>query len=295
VILYQLLSGNLPFVGDDMPNTVVKVIMEEPVPLARLRPDVPQALLAVVDRCLRKSRDERFPHIAAFAAALQDVANATGRAAIEKILRVSQHAGQAPPSAPLLPLTQQPAVKELASPPGFLGAGTTNGEAVSVMAGSDATTAILPKRSVTPLVIAGVAVVIGLLGGIAAYALNSGGPTVTTASGSNEATTEKKKAEPAPSAEAAQATASMAASPSSAPTTSASPSTPSTAPKPTAPAGLAITVPPGTSKSDPKAKASSTPSATPPPPPVVTELTPPVVTPPPAPPKPAKNTNVYEE
>jgi serine/threonine protein kinase len=65
VILYELLTGQRPFKGDSSMITLQKVCAEEPAPLRNLRPEVPEALAAVVQRCLRKQSAERYPSAAA--------------------------------------------------------------------------------------------------------------------------------------------------------------------------------------------------------------------------------------
>jgi|GEM_PF-1262335 len=64
VVLYQLLTGALPF---SSPRAVVSG--PQPPRIDVLRPDVPAGVAAIVDRCLRRARGERFES----AAALLDV------------------------------------------------------------------------------------------------------------------------------------------------------------------------------------------------------------------------------
>src|SRR5579884_4267098 len=48
--LYQLLAGRPPFEEDTAVKLVLAHIEKEPTPLQRIRPDVPTALVAVVDK-----------------------------------------------------------------------------------------------------------------------------------------------------------------------------------------------------------------------------------------------------
>src|SRR5205085_1109116 len=58
--LYYLLTGQPPYVGTTVMDTVFKH-REAPVPsLAATRPDVPPAVDEVVRRCLAKTPEERF-------------------------------------------------------------------------------------------------------------------------------------------------------------------------------------------------------------------------------------------
>ena len=55
-----MLTGVRPFQGDTPYAVATKVEREEPVPVERLRPDVPGALRRVVTRCLAKQAAQRF-------------------------------------------------------------------------------------------------------------------------------------------------------------------------------------------------------------------------------------------
>jgi hypothetical protein len=67
VILYQLLTGRRPFQGDSVQGTLHQVCTAEPKSLRRLRPEVDGAVAAVVEHCLRKRPQERYPSAAALA------------------------------------------------------------------------------------------------------------------------------------------------------------------------------------------------------------------------------------
>jgi serine/threonine-protein kinase len=70
VTLYMMLAGRTPF-GNDEPIVVYQRILNEtPSPLHAVRADVPRELSAIVVRCLRKEREERFGDARALAEAL---------------------------------------------------------------------------------------------------------------------------------------------------------------------------------------------------------------------------------
>jgi eukaryotic-like serine/threonine-protein kinase len=69
-VLYEMLAGDPPFAGRNPRAVVARIISEQPVPLARVRPSVPRHVSAAVDRALAKVPDERFVTAAEFAAAL---------------------------------------------------------------------------------------------------------------------------------------------------------------------------------------------------------------------------------
>jgi serine/threonine-protein kinase len=61
VLLYEMLTGELPFVGESL-IAAITAILTQPVPdLARRRPDVPEALADLVYRMLEKDWDKRVP------------------------------------------------------------------------------------------------------------------------------------------------------------------------------------------------------------------------------------------
>ena len=60
VILYEMLAGKPPFQGNYEQAVAYAITQEEPTPLGTLREDVPERLLLVVERLLRKDPDERY-------------------------------------------------------------------------------------------------------------------------------------------------------------------------------------------------------------------------------------------
>lgn len=60
IVLYQMLTGQRPFLGDSLVALAVKIAKEEPIPIEKLRPDLPASLRRIVERCLAKAPDRRF-------------------------------------------------------------------------------------------------------------------------------------------------------------------------------------------------------------------------------------------
>nr|WP_283254201.1 serine/threonine-protein kinase [Ramlibacter paludis] len=71
VVLYQLLTDQRPFDGDNDFSIIHQIIGHEPPPPSTVNARLPAALDAVVARALAKSRDERFATARDFAVALQ--------------------------------------------------------------------------------------------------------------------------------------------------------------------------------------------------------------------------------
>ena len=71
IIVFQTLSGRLPFTGST-PLVVLRQIIDMPHPsLASVAPELPEQVSSVLDRALAKRREERYPRADMFAAALK--------------------------------------------------------------------------------------------------------------------------------------------------------------------------------------------------------------------------------
>ena len=68
-VLYHFLTGKPPFVGSSAVDVFERITEGPPSP-REIRPDLPDGIEAITSRCLRKKREERFPDVAALAAAL---------------------------------------------------------------------------------------------------------------------------------------------------------------------------------------------------------------------------------
>ncbi|MEO7109346.1 MAG: serine/threonine-protein kinase [Polyangiaceae bacterium] len=58
-ILYQLVSGVLPYAAESVAGMLVAIVSEPPIPLREVLPDVPPDFEALVLQCLEKDRDKR--------------------------------------------------------------------------------------------------------------------------------------------------------------------------------------------------------------------------------------------
>jgi serine/threonine-protein kinase len=71
VMLYQMLSGSLPFKADSMASLMFKITNEEAADVRTIRAEIPEALSAVINKALIKDADQRFQTGAEFANALK--------------------------------------------------------------------------------------------------------------------------------------------------------------------------------------------------------------------------------
>jgi len=71
-ILYRALTGKHPFKGATVAATLLMVSHDDPKPIHDLAPDVPQALVDVVLRCMSKQVEDRYADVAALRRALDE-------------------------------------------------------------------------------------------------------------------------------------------------------------------------------------------------------------------------------
>ena len=79
VILYQMVTGDIPFRADSPMAIVSRHLVETPIPPSKRRPDLrlPKIIDDVVLRGLEKDREMRYPTAVAFREVLEGVLGAT--------------------------------------------------------------------------------------------------------------------------------------------------------------------------------------------------------------------------
>ncbi len=95
VILYEILSGHVPFEAETLPQLCGLILEGTPRSLRETRPDVPQAVEACILRCLAKDRAARFANAAEFAFALAPFGPPGAARSAERIARVLKTPGAA--------------------------------------------------------------------------------------------------------------------------------------------------------------------------------------------------------
>ena len=60
VVLYEMVTGKVPFAGATSSDLIVSILDREPLPLSRHLPDVPAELQRIVSKALRKDKEERY-------------------------------------------------------------------------------------------------------------------------------------------------------------------------------------------------------------------------------------------
>jgi serine/threonine protein kinase len=97
IILYEALTGRVPFEAETVTQLCAMVLQDAPRPLEEQRADLPPGLSAVVMGCLEKDPARRTPSVSALARALERFG---GNAAHGLAQRISSVAGDLPPRAP---------------------------------------------------------------------------------------------------------------------------------------------------------------------------------------------------
>jgi eukaryotic-like serine/threonine-protein kinase len=59
-MLYEMLAGKPPFEGGNAIETIGSALNKEPVPLSRQTPEVPHEIERIINKALRKDREERY-------------------------------------------------------------------------------------------------------------------------------------------------------------------------------------------------------------------------------------------
>ena len=92
VVLYELVTGQVPFQGETITKICAQVLEQDALPLTTHLPDVPEGFQAIVDRCLQKNPKNRFQNVAELAVAMLPFASTSARVFAERtttILRAS--------------------------------------------------------------------------------------------------------------------------------------------------------------------------------------------------------------
>jgi serine/threonine-protein kinase len=92
VLLFKLLTGDVPFPGKTIPDVCARILVDETPSIRGTRSDIPEAVDAVIRRCLSKSPQDRFQSVGELAAALGPAVALSERARIERILKIESPA-----------------------------------------------------------------------------------------------------------------------------------------------------------------------------------------------------------
>ncbi|HUE04312.1 MAG TPA: protein kinase [Bryobacteraceae bacterium] len=79
VVLYEMATGKLPFLGESSGMVFDGILNRDPVPPVRLNPGVPAELERIIGKCLEKDRNLRYQHASEIGADLQRLKRDTGQ------------------------------------------------------------------------------------------------------------------------------------------------------------------------------------------------------------------------
>ncbi|UQA57221.1 serine/threonine-protein kinase [Polyangium aurulentum] len=125
VILYRMVTGNVPFPADNLPE-LISSMLTEPAPPSRQRPSLPPEIDRIVLRCLQRRAEDRFQTVAELAAALVPLAAKGAEHSVERIERLLASPPASGRAALPSPLPPRPFVEaadeietrpEIAAPP----------------------------------------------------------------------------------------------------------------------------------------------------------------------------------
>jgi serine/threonine-protein kinase len=107
VILYEMVTGEKPFPGENITTVIFKIINEEPIPPRKLDPSIHPGLSAVITRALAKEPTARFQNCAEMLAALRNYRSFGGNHASDPQVTMFDANGQSGfasyPTAPFPP------------------------------------------------------------------------------------------------------------------------------------------------------------------------------------------------
>ncbi|RYE94292.1 MAG: serine/threonine protein kinase [Myxococcales bacterium] len=99
VLLYQLLTGQLPFQRSTLPEICASILLDDPEPPSAWRPGLPPDLDRAIERAMAKEADQRFASLVEFTAALAPFCPG-GAAAAQRVL-AALGPSMPPPPRPL--------------------------------------------------------------------------------------------------------------------------------------------------------------------------------------------------
>ncbi len=169
VMLYEMITGVVPYDGDT-PFAVIMKHISEPLPLpTRLNPNIPESIERVILKAMSKSPEDRYQTAGEMARALRDAIGIT----------------PGEESLPLTVVAPRPEIYQIDHTTGFVTAAekastmasTDGGGATVVTSNTSTGTLVAPTAKgglSLPLIIGGVVAVLVILGAIAFFALGSG-------------------------------------------------------------------------------------------------------------------------
>jgi len=181
VILFELLTGKPPFMGESVPEIIGGILSNSPESARTVRPDLPAGIENVITKCMQSKADDRYQSVASLAAALGPYAADRDRISVDAIARTLgetlEKTGTTNPPVRSSTVVLTPQEIAPSAVPQALPQASTVPSAVMPVAMAPTVAAVTanalttstitekPKRSMMPLVAIGAVVVIAGIGG----------------------------------------------------------------------------------------------------------------------------------
>ncbi len=121
VMLYEFVTGRLPFEGDSLPEVIALILEGKATPVLEHAPQLDPSFVAVIDRCMATDRDVRYAGVGDLALALLPFASTASRSYVDRITRVVPPRGPSPVlTIPPATIPAPPAPPSITAPPGSL-------------------------------------------------------------------------------------------------------------------------------------------------------------------------------
>jgi serine/threonine-protein kinase len=88
IVLHELLAGESPFEARTISELYMKIGSDPPMPVRKMRPDVPQGLEEVILRCLEKKPEQRYRDVGELCAALRPFAPEGSEISVRRVIRL---------------------------------------------------------------------------------------------------------------------------------------------------------------------------------------------------------------
>jgi eukaryotic-like serine/threonine-protein kinase len=79
VVMYEVLTKKLPFLGDDVLTLVEKHQEEKPIPPKKINKEIPESINAIILKALSKDPDQRYPDASALLSEIMKAEEKTGK------------------------------------------------------------------------------------------------------------------------------------------------------------------------------------------------------------------------